>query len=81
MKSCSGILSQKRLLKIREVPTKIPEKKKINFSSEHVECSFSTTLKIYCYKTEGMKNNVTLFPVNISHQTFLWARIMQSWQP
>ena len=81
IKSCSGILSQKRLLKIQEVSTKIPKKKKLNFSSEHVECSFSTTLKIYCSKTEAMKNNVTLFPANISHKTFLWTRIMQSWQP
>ena len=57
------------------------KKRKLNFSSEHVECSFRTTLKIYCSKTEGMKNIVTLFPANISHKTFLWTRIMQSWQP
>ena len=81
IKSCSGILSQKRLLKIREVSTKIPKKKKLNFSSELVECSFSSTLKIYCSKTEGMINNVTLFPANISHKAFQWTRIMQSWQP
>ena len=81
IKSCSGILPQKRLLKIREMCTKVPKKKKLNFSSEHVECSFSTTLKIYCSKTEGMKNNVTLFPANISHKTFLWTPIVQSWQP
>ena len=57
------------------------EKKKLNFSSEHVECSFSTTLKIFSSKTEELKNIVTLFPAKISHKTFLWTRIMQSWQP
>ena len=55
--------------------------KKVNFYSEHAKCSFSTTLKIYCSKTEGMKNIVTLFPEIISHKTFLWTGIMQSWQP